>query len=366
MALLSIIVSRSQGIYNFYLEQIENSKHKAVHQIQGVSVSYVQYPYSAQSRESELQIWERIKRAAVKDLVNQCDTDYDTLIVDVKNFLRFYQLVKDPITPVSCYLDDQAIIFCDLLNEVKKNVPQSTRSSEWENILTQLALESSFLSLPKAKEIKYIVNKGHQQLPVTNVGIKELKITERPDPQRTAQIAIEMISDYRKNGAWKTTPIMITYVMDRFSQATLIPIDGNNRLTAILLLSYFSENLSLIGNKSYSLQENINAFINKNGIDKKFLLTLAPCAEYFIHKADYISIIAQNSENLFRFDQCLIPAILTQEANFFVQDVSRSTADDIVVIQPMVQSLFASTDEFIDSKRQSHGRSMLSEKFVFV
>ena len=222
--------------------------------------------------------------------------------------------------------------------------------------MSQLALESSFLGLPAARDIAGVVYGGHHELPYIYLDVGELPRGEYATPRRVVEILGELVHESVERGQPVVTPITVSYCHEPYqARPELFIIDGNNRATAILLMKY----ISFVGfaREGFLDQGNLRRFIALYDLDMEWERDLVLALRSLA--SDGVDCLLANQSTVKEFAGALAPVLLVQEPNFHTVSVARSFGKGIVLLQPMHQVVYNQQrlPMAIPSKQQSHGRA---------
>lgn len=304
---------------------------------------------------------------------------------NVGNFLDLYNHMKDPVTPICADLKKQSEVFMQLYNNAINQCNEILDSKQHQILVTQLALESSFLSLPEFDEVFYVRQQGHQELSYIPIKVENLPRAELSNPQRVAgnemdegpSILDKIFDDALAYGEPVITPIAVGHFqLPNAEKPELFIVDGNNRATAIFLLTYLhqlegfydvekpQDLARLIKGKNH-----IEEFISNNGnrMDIEWERDLRLSLGVLANNPNLLEKIISNKDLAQAFSETPMPGLLVQEANHFTVDVVESekpenmNAGKVKFLQPFVQSIFNQSEKgysmAIASKKQSHGRA---------
>ncbi|HXS14821.1 MAG TPA: hypothetical protein VN711_01730 [Candidatus Saccharimonadales bacterium] len=275
----------------------------------------------------------------------------------LKAFLDLHASIKDPITQVRSQRENQVEIFLSLYKDAQESIPAPQRTLEADSILiAQLALESSFLSQPGAKDVFAVIYGGHHELPYAYVDVSQLPRGELANPGRVRGVLREILDDSERYQEAVVTPIMVSYYQEPHKAAAQMGIlDGNNRATALLLFRY----LDSVGcdRASALRREQLDRFVKDHDLAIAWERDLALALQEF--KLEDWEHIQRMKDYVKRFAYCKVPALLVDEPNFITIAVAQSDRARIVPLQPMHQALYNQRERpmAIPSKQQSHGRS---------
>ncbi len=305
------------------------------------------YEVDPSSSQKQLSLWNR----ALGDLASLgSKEDYRLL-----NFLEFYGQIKDPITPITNRTEIQGAIFMELYKEVMRELrPQRIIHERQKALISQLALESSFLSL--LVDIKAVVYGDYHELPYILVDPAKLPRGEFANPKRVLEVLDEILVDSKQFGKPVLTPITASFYQEPSSpEPQLFIVDGNNRSTAVLLMKFFKYagyDRSNIFDKNKLLN-----FVDDLHLDIEWERDLAVTLN--ILDSDHLDRLLCDQPILEKFADAKIPALLVQEQNFHTIAVAQSSGSKIKLLQPMHQAIYNQSryPMAIPSKQQSHGRS---------
>ncbi len=340
----------SKAVYERVLVQMEQAK---VHDgySNGERGAYQSEPVFYQSSDAlkdlEINLWQ----ASLGQIIEELEDGNDR---NIPAFLNLYNRLKDPITPLKSSLSEQSRIFKELLKEAKVLSPHCN-----SRLISQLALESSFLALPGASDIDCVIYGGHHELPYINVDINNLPRAEFANPNRVIEVMAEIIRESNHFGKAVITPITVSYYQESGQpRPNLFIVDGNNRATAVLVMQY----LNFVGfenDEAIIDKQNLVRFILLHDLDIEWERDLAVAIKALAEDLEKLNYLAANQSIIKEFANAQIPALLVQEPNFHTVAVAQSEGDKIILLQPMHQAIY-NQGRFslaIPSKQQSHGRA---------
>ncbi len=276
---------------------------------------------------------------------------------NVREFLDLYLRLKDPITPLTACLDNQAEIFirlyqaCQRMLVGKEDNPLKNRV-----LLTQLALEASFLALPEVRNVFLTAYNGHHELPYIDVDLPTLPRGEFANPKRVVEVLEEIVDDSKIHHRPVITPITVAHFQEPdSSEAKLFIVDGNNRATAILLMKYIYEQ-GFDPTKVFD-KNNLRHAMSGLNLDITWERDLALALRELT--PEDLARFTQERIIFGQFSKARVPALLVQEANFHTVAVALSQGSKIHLLQPMHQAIY-NQEMFqmaIPSKQQTHGRA---------
>jgi hypothetical protein len=354
----------------------------------------VLYPTTAEGRALEITLWHKSLDQITAELQ---DGNYDNL----EDFLHLYNCVKDPVSPIAATLPDQVEIFISLYEEAMASLPANEYSREQTKaFVVQLALESSFLALPAAKNIVRAHYSAHHELPYIHIEIEKLPRGEFASPVRVVEITQELLDQSKTHGETVATPIAVSQFQTPGNNVPeMFIVDGNNRATAILIMKYF-DYVNFDKGKIRQYEDHLPEFVNDFGLDVKWErdIAMALSLMVFIEDMDLgqdpvglnkkvdeylvkhnlndevwrgsvkrlfegitqkpIDVLLDNKTLVQEYAHAQIPALLVQEPSFHTIACSLSEGEKITLLQPMHQAIYNENDSevAVPSKRQTHGR----------
>lgn len=306
-------------------------------------------PYEAESQEDNLSLtfWLR----ALADFA----TKGQWSLARITSFLQIHSFLKDPVGGLRSDFAIQREIYALLFNKLKPEFEDVKHSQAvLEEVVAQLALESSFLSQPLARNAAYVHFIEDQQLVYSYVDIDKLARSEFS----CTDIVIGMIQDIigtTSRGECLIAPITVANSYPIFSShdGRAVIIDGNNRTTTIGFLRF----IAIYGVPSPGDRDNLCEYCRDYGLGPVCFVDFCKVLEALWQS--YPNVIQQlgKSENVSLFRRVRqLPALITEESSFFTKtllDVEEN------VLQPVHQSIFATDDLLVafPGKMQSHGRA---------
>lgn len=347
----------SSAIYEQIAKQMAASKaHDDLSYSNGEQGAYqsepVFYEVSKQGGALEGKLWEKALNQ-ISDEIQQGD------FRNLPSFLHLYNRIKDPITPIRSTLSEQVRLFEDLYGESQSYLSSDGNLNiERQKVLvTQFALESSFLALPGAKDITCVIYGGHHELPYIYVDVTRLPRGEFAGPQRAIEVLGELLHQSEQCGQPVATPITVSYCQEPFqTKPDLFIIDGNNRATATLLMK-FIDYVGFDKEAIFNHKDSLRRFISLYDLDIQWERDLAVALK--VLTPEVVGSMENNQDLIQHFANARIPALLVQEPNFHTVAVTQSHSEKIVLLQPMHQVIYNQKrwSIAIPSKQQSHGRA---------
>lgn len=344
----------SIAIYEGVLVRMEHGKiHDDLGYTNGEQGAYqsepVFYESSKKMKVLELDLWQFGLKQIIEELSDENKRN-------VPAFLHLYNRIKDPIAPMRSGLHEQSRIFLDLLKEAQCFIPGQGVNAR---LVSQLALESSFLALPRLDNLGCVVYGEHHELPYIDIDVNKLPRGEFANPNRVIEVMEEVIAESERFGQAVITPITVSQYQEPYQpNPNLFIVDGNNRSTAVLLMEY----LDYVGfdeEEVVNNGQNLRAFIMLHDLDIEWERDLAVAIKTLAKHPDKLRALGQKQALIREFAHSQIPALLVQEPNFHTVAVAQSSGDRIVLLQPMHQAIYNQSrfSMAIPSKQQSHGRA---------
>ncbi|KAF2965019.1 hypothetical protein GQX73_g8550 [Xylaria multiplex] len=306
-------------------------------------------PYEAESQEGNLSLtfWLR----ALADFIAKGQWS----IARVTSFLQIHSFLKDPVGGLRSDISTQADIFSFLFSELKTEFETLQRSSVvLEEVVAQLAVESSFLSRPLVRGVSYIHFVDDQQLVYSYVDMDQLARSEFA----CIDIVVGMIQDIIDSSSSEEcliAPITVadSYPVSSSHDARPVIIDGNNRTVAIGFLRF----VSIYGVPAAENIDELREYCRDHGLGPVSFVDFYTVLR--ILWQSHINIINQLKmpENVLRFRGVRqLPVLVTEEASFFTKILADG---DENILQPVHQSIFATDDLLValPGKMQCHGRA---------
>lgn len=312
---------------------------------------YKVVPYETEAGRGN--VGEQLWLLALSDLTQN---SYFWSPAGVEAFLQIHSFLKDPIGGLRKDVKLQALIFLDLLNEMRVELESMELPPQtWEEILTQLALESSFLSHFRDQPAAYVHFQDDQQLVYSYVDIDDLGHAEFACPHIVIRMLQELVALGTDN-EHSIPPVTIAYGYPICSShgKRAIVVDGYNRVATIL----FMRLLSLYRNgDTEEMDESLREYCRNFGLSPICFVNLHRVLETLEKSHSGMLKQLKNWHDLSWFQNVRqIPALITEEASFLTELV---TTEGRQYLQPVQQSVFASDDMLValPSKMQTHGRA---------
>lgn len=345
----------SAVVYEQAARQMEASKvHDDLGYSNGEQGAYqsepVFYRVSVDGSGLERRLWE----GALVQITEELQQDN---FRNLPSFLHLYNRVKDPITPIRSGLPEQVRVFRELYEYGRSLSPVGNHDPERHHILlAQLALESSFLALPGAKDVACVVYGGHHELPYIYIDVAKLPRGEFAGPRRVVEVLGELLNESENCKQPVATPITVSYCQEPFqAKPDLFIVDGNNRATAILLMKFF-DYINFDKEEIYN-KDSLRRFISLYDLDIEWERDLAVALKAI--SPDAVQALVERQNIIRQFANARVPALLVQEPNFHTVAVAQSHGGKIVLLQPMHQVIYNQKrwSIAIPAKQQSHGRA---------
>ncbi|KAI0867719.1 pyridoxal phosphate-dependent transferase [Hypoxylon argillaceum] len=306
-------------------------------------------PYEPESGEENLSLtfWLR----ALGDFISKGSWS----LTRVTSFLQIHSFIKDPIGGLRSDIVTQTEVFALLLSKLKPEVGDTQPSQGvWEEVIAQMALESSFLSQPLVRDASYVHFIGDQQLVYSYVDIDQLARSEFA----CIDIVVGMIEDIIGSSSTEDcciAPIAVanSYPVSSSHDARPVIIDGNNRTAAISFLKF----ISIYGVPDVGKTDELREYCRDHGLGPVCFVDLYKVLEslWQSHIGTINQLRIPETVAQFRGVQQL-PALVTEEASFFTKTL---VDGDENILQPVHQSIFATDDLLVafPGKMQCHGRA---------
>lgn len=284
---------------------------------------------------------------------------------NIEAFLQVHAFLKDPVGGLKLFSTSQTTIFTELWCRSKAALAStyhqtSISQEQVQQIAAQLAVESSFLSIPSLQKISYVHFSHHHQLCYVYTEIDQLPRAEFSIPARVLEILFEILLEVTKTGACAMAPIAIAYAppMDPQGKPFQVIIDGNNRLTALTLLRFLAIQLDPISINLDALHTHCVA----RGLGPKWIIDLCEVLASLLASRSKLELVQRYWGTVRKFANISrVPALVVQEQDFFTLCLKRGTNEKPVLLQPMHQTLY-NDDRFCIAFRakggQAHGRTL--------
>ncbi|CAD6568919.1 MAG: hypothetical protein ASARMPRED_002215 [Alectoria sarmentosa] len=283
---------------------------------------------------------------------------------NIEAFLHIHSFIKDPIGGLRAPSPRQIVIFSALWSRTQAVISRQLQAplpqAAYQQIAAQLALESSFLSIPKLRKTSHIHFSHHQQLCYVYTTIDHLPRAEFSVPARVLEILLEIVLETSKLGTCAMAPITIAYASptDPNDKPFKVIIDGNNRVSALVLLRF----LAIQSGPDMIDPRTLSAHCTAHGLGPKWLIDLRDVLATLLGSDPTLELVRKHWIAIRQFSNVSrIPALLVQEQSFFTLCLGRGTNERPVLLQPMHQTIF--NDEnlcvaFPAKRGQAHGRSL--------
>lgn len=273
----------------------------------------------------------------------------------VTSFLQIHSFLKDPIGGLRNDITAQTEAFSLLFGKLKPDLEGVQHSKAiWQEVIAQLALESSFLSQPLVHDASYIHFVGDQQLVYSYVDVDRLARSEFA----CTEIIIEMMQEFISSSSSEEcsiAPIAVasSYPICSSHDARPVIIDGNNRTTTLCFLRF----ISIYSVPETGKSDELRQYCRDYGLGPVYFVdfwrVLQTLWESHMNLVDQLRV----PENLVRFRGVRrLPALVTEESSFITKSLVGGEEN---VLQPVHQSIFATDDLLValPGKMQSHGRA---------
>lgn len=286
------------------------------------------------------QLWARSLQEMASSMVKD---DFTT----VKAFLRIHSFLKDPAGALhpsaASQFEVQYSFFLDLWTRFKAhygalNLPNLGMNT-YHRLLAQMALESSYLALPDMKNIEHVVVQHELQMSYFYVDIHSLPRSEFSVPSRVSELVCELLDNTARLGRCEMAPLTIAYAvpLEETNKPFKIIIDGNNRITSLVLLHF----LSCFQDLDACAVAMMDDYCKEHSLGIKWLIDLREALEFLIGGAGMRVYLAEKWHTVKRFGSVVsTPALLAQEENFFTMCMRKGSKERPVLLQPMHQTFY--------------------------
>lgn len=306
-------------------------------------------PYEPENEEGNLSLtfW---RRALTDFTVNRRWS-----LERVTSFLQIHSFLKDPIGGLRNDITAQTEAFALLFGKLKPDLEDVQHSKAvWEEVIAQLALESSFLSQPLVQDASYIHFIGDQQLVYSYVDVDRLARSEFA----CTEIVIEMMQEFISSSSSEECSIApvaaaSSYPICSSHDARPVIIDGNNRTTALCLLRF----ISIYSVPDTGRSDELRQYCRDYGLGPVYFVDFWRVLQTLWQS--HMDLIKQLRvpENVLRFrGMRRLPVLVTEEPSFITKTLVDGEEN---VLQPVHQSIFATDDLLValPGKMQCHGRA---------
>jgi hypothetical protein len=272
----------------------------------------------------------------------------------VTAFLQIHSFLKDPTGGLYGDFEKQTDLFLFLINGLKSEVDVDQLGRDtWEEIIAQLALESSFLSQPLVSNTSYIHFEEDQQLVYSYVDMFSLVRSEFACPEIIVGLINEILDS--DSDECCIAPIAVSHFHPVCSdQGTrILIVDGNNRITTLTFLRF----VATYGLSDLERTENqLRQFCQDTGLGPVSFVDFCAVVK-ILRNGGSETMERLQSCNLRRFKNISqVPILITQVSSFFTKVLVDNKED---IAQPVHQYIFATDDLLVafPAKTQSHERA---------
>lgn len=307
--------------------------------------------------QASLNLWEAALCCIASDL--QAGKTHN-----VGSFVHIHAFIKDPIGGLRAPLPQQTTIFLELWScaqAILAGQSQTPLVQEfYKKIAAQLALESSFLSVSKLQRISHIHFLHHQELCYVYTTIDHLPRAEFSIPTRVLEILSEIVLGASELDVCMIAPITIAYAppIHESEKPFKVIIDGNNRVTALVLLRFLATQTNL---EDMDLDA-LDAYCAARGLGSKWLIDVRDVLATLLDTKPTLDLLRKHLITIRKFLKVSrVPALVVQESSFFTLCLRRGTNEEPVLLQPFHQTIF--NDDricvaFPAKGGQAHGRTL--------
>ncbi|KAI8951258.1 pyridoxal phosphate-dependent transferase [Xylaria longipes] len=306
-------------------------------------------PYEPESQEENLSLEFWLRALADFTVRGQWS------LARITSFLQIHSFLKDPVGGLRSDIATQTEVFALLFSKLKPKLEGVQHSKAiWEEVVAQLALESSFLSQPLIRDASYVQFIGDQQLVYSYVDIDQLARSEFACVDIVVGMIQDIIGNPNSEGC-SIVPITVagSYPICSSHDARPVIVDGNNRTTTIGFLRF----VSIYGVPNAENIDELREYCRDYGLGPvcfvDFCKVLQTLWESHIDIVDQLKMPAK----VVRFRGVRqLPALVTEESSFFTKTL---VDGDENILQPVHQCVFATDDLLValPGKMQSHGRA---------
>ncbi|KAK7409609.1 hypothetical protein QQX98_008204 [Neonectria punicea] len=309
-------------------------------------------PYATESKEQNLSL--RLWVHALGDFTQKGMASSNWSPTRVEAFLQIHAFLKDPVCGLRKDSKAQSHHFLSLLSDLKLELNDRKLMTEiCQAVAAQLALESSFMAHSEVQNAAYVHFSGNQQLVYSYVDVDILGRSEFA----SLGVVVEMIQGVLDSGdkEHSLAPVAIAYSYPICSshESREVIVDGNNRVTSIILLRF----ISIHGVPDAENVETLRNYCRDYGLGQVCFVDL--CAVLQLLRDSHADILERLriSERLSLFRRVTqIPALITEESSFLTTTIVDKGEE---VLQPVHQNIFATDDLLVafPAKMQRHGRA---------
>ncbi|KAJ3579523.1 hypothetical protein NPX13_g1046 [Xylaria arbuscula] len=306
-------------------------------------------PYEAESLDTNLSLTFWLRALADFTAKDQWS------LARITSFLQIHAFLKDPAGGLRSNFSMQRELYLLIFNKLRQEFESvENNQAVLEQVVAQLALESSFLSQPLVRDAAYIHFLEDQQLVYSYVSIDKLARSEFA----CTDIVIGMIQDILGNSNCEEcliAPITVanSYPICSSHDGRAVIIDGNNRTATIGFLKF----VAIYGVPDIGDKDNLREYCRDYGLGPVCFVDFCEVLDTLWQS--HLDIIQQleKAENVSAFRRVRqLPALVTEESSFFTKTLLDAEEN---VLQPVHQSIFATDDLLVafPGKMQSHGRA---------
>ncbi|KAF5712837.1 isopenicillin N epimerase [Fusarium mundagurra] len=268
-------------------------------------------------------------------------------------FLEIHGFLRDPVCGLRNNFESRKDVFLKLLTNLTKELEESSRTVR-EDVVAQLAAESSFLSEPLVGNASCVHFSEDQQLVYSYVDISDMARSEFSCPE----IVIGMIGDIIN--CWsgdeiRIAPIAVANIHPICSShdSRQVIIDGNNRITTLTFLKF----VSIYGlSKLEEAEDNLREYCRDSGFGPVYFVDFCAVLHMLRNNAVHVLSQLQTGVSLGHFKHITqVPCLITEEASF----ITKVLVNGEEIAQLIHQSVFATDDLLValPAKMQCHGRA---------
>lgn len=352
--------------------QMEVSKTNAMQKMQQASCGqkqtkrdFIAVPVDVKTDKRGPKIAQNLWKRALTELSIQLDEGKDA---HIPHFIEIHAYLRDPIGGLSRSFEKQACLFRALLHAVdtlQNRIP--FLMGERRHAIAQAAQESALLAAPYLNHVVHIHFHGQQKLSYVYVPLENLGRSEFSKPKHVLRIIQEILLSTPEGGLCPIVPVTIaTYpnaVTRKASEELTIIIDGNHRVTAVMMLRMLAWKPKAAGREVDAMAA-LQQYCKKNELGAKWRVDLQEVLEEMFSPGGKLclDLIHSMRQLVRRFEEVHdIPALVVQEESFHTVSTQRTLSSDEKpkLLHPWHQALFNddSLGFAFPNAGQVHGRT---------
>ncbi|KAK7424564.1 hypothetical protein QQZ08_008574 [Neonectria magnoliae] len=311
-------------------------------------------PYATESEEQNLSL--RLWVHALADFTKNGMALSNWSPTRVESFLQIHAFLKDSVCGLRKDSKARSHHFLSLLSDLNLNLELNKGkvvTQICQAVAAQLALESSFVAHSEVRNAAYVHFSGDQQLVYSYVDVDTLGRSEFASPGVVVEMIQGVLNSRDKEYSIAPVAIAYSYPVCSSHESRAVIIDGNNRVTSIILLRF----VSIHGVPDPDNVETLRNYCQDYGLGPVCFVDL--CAVLQLLRDNHAGILERLriSERLSLFRRVTqIPALITEESSFLTTAIVNGGEE---LLQPVHQSIFATDDLLValPAKIQRHRRA---------